>query len=264
MSEENQKVQDNQTQGEKSGIFGGLSSVKNTVKAVSGIAADGVGSVAKKAAGIATDEQTKKIAAEMLLHSGKHIAVSTGKLAGVLVLFVLTNLLLSVFLFYHAGLFGKLVGVPLGFAFMIYAVIRAYTVVRIDTARAVYDQFLTPLLRQTCTQITERASQLDTNGKTQDQVTDFLSALPEQFGNRCPRLIRNGISFLLSRIPVSEILSNMEQTISNGNQEQAGKMLFDNINGYVHKSIFQQNKLSAVFWILLANVLSLLLIGIIF
>ncbi|MDR1959373.1 MAG: hypothetical protein LBQ54_10105 [Planctomycetaceae bacterium] len=49
MSEENQKVQDDQTVEEKSNIWGGLNRVKNAAKTVGSAAANGVETAARKA-----------------------------------------------------------------------------------------------------------------------------------------------------------------------------------------------------------------------
>ena len=201
-----------------------------------------------------------KSGTEQLFQGGKLGVQSIGKLAGVFVLFAVTNLVLLGVLYYQTGVSGGILGGLLGCLFTAYAVHRTYCVVLISAAKFVYVRS-SPLFHKICMRIIEHASELDVNEKKREQVIDFSYMMSEQFGNRCPLLIRSGISLLLSRIPMTGMLSDMEQIIASGNREQAGIMLFEKVDHYVHKSIFETNTMKYFFWLLPTNVLLLLGIG---
>lgn len=208
-----------------------------------------------------------------LWHGGKYGARSAGKFIGVLALFAVTNLGLFAFFLYrlfaygysHGDLSWVLAGVLLGILFTAYAVYRAYFVVLVDTSKFVYDRS-TPLFRRICTQIVGHARELydskhDIGGRKLDQVIDFSSLVSEQYGKRCPRLVRNGISFLLTRIPVVGMLFELKQVITDGDREQAGIMLYDKVDRYLHESVFEPNNMRFVFWLLPINVVALIVFG---
>jgi len=202
-------------------------------------------------------------AGQLLQEGGQHGVQSIAKVIGVFLLFVTTNLLLFGFLIYKSGVGGGLFAALFGFLFTIYATYRAYSVVKINTAKFVYTH-ATPLFQRICTRIIERATLLyDTNAGTVEQVVALPTMLDEQFGNRCPRLIHKGVSLLLSRIPVTEILGSMKQNIASVDKDQAGRMLFERIDDYI-QSIFERYSMKYVFWLLPVNVLLLLGIGIVF
>lgn len=212
---------------------------------------------------------------KLLLHGGKFGVRNAGKFGIVILLFAITNLFLFGFVLYrlfaysysHQELGWTLAAMLLGIIITIYAGYRMYFVVLTDMAKFIYSHS-TPLFQEICATIVDHSSELytkkiDADGKKLAHVIDFSTLLSEQYDNRCPRLIKRGILFLLTQIPVIEMLVGIKEVIADGERDQAKKILFQSIDRYLHKSIFNANNIHFIYWLLPINFVGVTTIGMI-
>lgn len=213
----------------------------------------------------------------LLLEGGKFGLNSAGKMIGTLFLFLIVNFVLVLIAAYkflwikytHDNIPPMLFVVALGVACLCYAFYRSYKNVILDVVQMVYRN-ASPLFHVICGQIvshaveflngrtsgvTEQLARLDEDGKKLEQIINVQKIIADKYG-KAPKLIRRSIEFVLRRIPVAGILIDMKDVIASdgSNQEKATMLLHQKIDKYVEESIFSQNNLRWVFWLLPLNI----------
>lgn len=217
----------------------------------------------------------------LLREGGKLGLGSVSRLVAILALFVSVNLILFGYAAYkllwvayshsNAGILFFLI--VLGTAFTAYAGYRAYFGVVLDIAKFVYGNS-SPLFHSICGQIVDHASEfyskhssgvqsgmakIDPDGKNIAKIIDLQKIMTEKYG-KAPRLVRGGVSFVLNRLPIVGMLLELKDVlVADDGKTKATDLLHHKIDRYVEESIFSQNTIRWVFWLLPLNVLAVLL-----
>ncbi len=207
----------------------------------------------------------------LLREGGKRGLGSVGRLLGIMLLFGGINVLLFGYAAYrllwlaysHQNVGTFVVSICLGLLCLAYAGYRAYFGVVLDLAKFVY-QNASPLFHTICGRIVDHASELMTNrsatamdGKMMGKMVDVKNIMAEKYG-KAPRVLQNSVSFILKRIPIAGMLFEMKDVLTPDGKEKATEMLHQRIDRYVEESLFSQNTISWIFWLLPVNVIVLL------
>jgi hypothetical protein len=188
-----------------------------------------------------------------LLRNGGKVGLSgIGRLAGIILLFGFVNLLLLIIALYKQNYAAGGLVLLLGLFCTIYAGKRAYFGIILDLAKFIY-QNASPLFRAICEQIVEQAGKVSGNGRVED-IINVKKLIEEKLG-KAPAIICKGVSLILKRLPIANMLSDMQNVLATESKERAAALLHQKIDKYVEESIFSKNTISWLFWLLPLNVI---------
>jgi len=192
-----------------------------------------------------------------LLREGSKIGLgSVGRLCGILLLFCTVNLLLLGYAIYKWNIGAIALVMILGLLCTAYAGKRTYLIVILDLAKLVYKN-TSPLFHIICAQIVEHISKFREKQAINIQIEKVINVqkiIEDKLG-KVPRIITNSVSFVLKQIPITNMLSDIQNVFVSGDKEQATAFLHEKIDKYVEESIFCKNTITWIFWLLPLNVI---------
>jgi len=197
-----------------------------------------------------------------LLRNGGKVGLSGfGRLIGILLLFSIVNLLLLVYAIYKQNIIACILVVIIGLLCTVYAGKRAYLGIIFDLTKYIY-QNASSLFHVICEQIIDQASKFSGKQSGNVRVENIINVqkiIEDKLG-KAPRIICKGISLLLKRLPIADMLSDLQNVITSEGKERVAVLLHQKIDKYVEESIFSRNTISWIFWLLPLNVIVLLLL----
>jgi len=147
----------------------------------------------------------------------------------------------------------------IGIGLTILACYLTYKYLIMDGLHLVYER-LSPFFVNLSGKIVDRVQKTAT-GKMKIKDAHIEKAfntgdmLTEMYGRKIPGYIRKGISFLVRQIPFSELAFNIKDSIKDRDKEKASELLYNEIDDYVENSIFGNNSMKWLYWLLPLNVI---------
>ncbi|MFV0304387.1 MAG: hypothetical protein ACK5IC_02755 [Moheibacter sp.] len=187
------------------------------------------------------------------------------KLITVIFLFSVTNLLLLFYAIYvlrsdysSGKLPYTLLVLIIGIAVTIFAVYKTYQYIILETLRSLYDS-MTPYVEGIANSIIDKyetysGKEVNLSENQLARTLNYGIILSEKY-QKMPSLLRKSIVFLLNRIPVVGILLDLSDNMSNSTKEEASGILYSRINSYVYDSIFGNNNMKWIWWLLPLNII---------
>jgi hypothetical protein len=149
-----------------------------------------------------------------------------------------------------------------GFGITFFAGYRAYQYAVLDAIGVVY-QGMTPAFKKVSSLIVDKAGNAyDSNKELKDgQLSNSIKVenlLQDKFA-RVPRILKKGIGFILNRVPLVSMLSDLKGEIIDGDREAASSSLYSKMDLFITESVFGSNNTKWVYWLLPLNILIQLL-----
>jgi len=131
-----------------------------------------------------------------------------------------------------------------------------YKYLIIDGLKHAYKQ-MSPFFRKLSGKIVEQSGKVvDNNIKKEhrEKALNIGNMISEIYGRKVPRYVRRGISFIVNRIPYSDLILNIRDTIQNGDKDEASNLLYNEIDNYITYSILGNNSMKWIYWLLPLNI----------
>ncbi len=121
------------------------------------------------------------------------------------------------------------------------------------------------LIKKACNLIIEKVSSIFHSKKEDLKSKDLktlinLQEVYQKVFSKLPKFIVKGITFLLNRIPILDLVLDFKNDIESGNNTLASDKLFTKIDTQIKETIISETSKSWVYWMLPLNVIIVLII----
>ncbi len=149
--------------------------------------------------------------------------------------------------------------VILGILFTIGALYFTYKYLLIDGISVLY-KHAAPFFRKLSTLIIDKVEhiaidKMHISDAHIDKAFNVGNILAETYGQKTPRFAQKGISFIINRIPFTNLILNIKDSIKDRDKEKASSILYNEIDNYIRISILGGNSMKFMYWILPLNIL---------
>lgn len=148
----------------------------------------------------------------------------------------------------------------IGLGVTIYAQYRTYHYVIIDTIRVIYEN-LTPFFEKISAILIDKASGVfkgsEKTSDTQLAKKVNIGKLVNSSFKKMPKILRKGITLVLSKVPIIGMLMAIRNDIVNGDSTIASNKLHQQIDGFISNTIFGNNTIKWIWWLLPLNIIFL-------
>jgi hypothetical protein len=144
----------------------------------------------------------------------------------------------------------------LGVGATAYAAYRAYQYAFIDVVRVIYE-IMSGFFQNICAIIIDKVwaifqDKTKLNNKQLEKAINIGEIVNEQY-KKMPRLLKRGITLVLSKVPVVGTLMTLRNELVEGGKEKASHKLFEKMDGLIG-DFFQANNTRWVWWLLPLNI----------
>jgi hypothetical protein len=144
----------------------------------------------------------------------------------------------------------------LGVGATAYAAYRAYQYAFIDVVRVIYEN-MSGFFQKICAIIIDKVwaifqDKTKLNNKQLEKAINIGEIVNEQY-KKMPRLLKRGITLVLSKVPVVGTLMTLRNELVEGGKEKASHKLFEKMDGLIG-DFFQANNTRWVWWLLPLNI----------
>lgn len=201
---------------------------------------------------------------QLITQGGKLGVTGIKRFIQVVILFSLVNSLLFVYGFVRIISTGVgtekfivlLVVALLGIGTTAYVAYRAYQYAAIDVMRVVYEN-MSGLFQKICAIIIDKVwaifqDKTKLNNKQLEKAINIGEIVNEQY-KKMPRLLKRGITLVLSKVPVVGTLMTLRNELVEGGKEKASHKLFEKMDGFIG-TFFKANNIHWVWWLLPLNI----------
>lgn len=208
---------------------------------------------------------------QLLLNGGQYGVGSLKRFFGVVVLFCITNVLLffyALIRLFMGGVEGSKMTylgllLLLCIGICVYVAYRMYQYVILNVMEMIFNN-LKGLFQKLCSLMIDKAEGLwnakaGTSGAALRQAINFEDLLNNRFV-RMPRILRKGLSMVLSKVPLLGMLADLENEILGGGKEAASQRLYEKMNQFVVDTIFANNDTKWVWWMLPLNIVIVIML----
>jgi len=149
-------------------------------------------------------------------------------------------------------------------AFVIISYIKSYRNAITKTINLAYDKF-NFLLKKLCNLIIEKVDTIfktkKENIKSEDlkKVINVYDIADKTF-TKLPKFVVKGITLLLNRIPIMDLVLDFKNDILQGKKTEASEKLFTKVDTQVKESLLSEASKSWVYWLLPLNIIVVLVI----
>jgi hypothetical protein len=131
-----------------------------------------------------------------------------------------------------------------------------YHYMLISSIKAAYDLFQ-PAVRLVVNQVVDKSENLiAADGFVNKKLvnTPLVSGILSKTYGRLPSFLHRGIAFVLNKAPLVEPFKELQLNLSNENKEQAGDIFFSRINETLNDTVFEDNNLHFLWWLIPLNI----------
>lgn len=145
----------------------------------------------------------------------------------------------------------------IGLVVIVYALSKTYKYVLIDALSTAY-KYLTPLFKKIAVKIIDTviAGGNMITGKDINKSLNVGSLMLEIYGKKAPKYVQKGIQLVLNIIPFNSFLISMQKELSEKKDNKTlSEILYKYMDSYIVNSIFKENTMKWMIWLLIANIL---------
>lgn len=147
--------------------------------------------------------------------------------------------------------FGLILISVLGALFTIIALYFTYKYLVTDGLTMLYKQ-ASPFFMRLCSIIGEKIRMKDTHIEKAINVGGIIG---EVYGQKIPRPAQKGITFIVNRIPFSDIILNIKNGIGDREEQKISSVVYEQVDSYIINSILGNNSMKWILWLLPINAL---------
>lgn len=215
-------------------------------------------------------EKTLNRTLPFLKEAGKYSFSATAKVAGILVLFSIVNLILLIYGFYYFfesdysanRLYLLIAMIAIAVFCTIFSCIKMYHFVIIDAARVYFgkiDDFKTKIAEKIINRLERGMNNNDINKTPVNQMINVADVATELYG-KVPKFVVKIFNFIVMKIPLMDFSSEIKQHIDSGNKDAATKHFVTKTNEFFKENIFDKNNTRIVYITLILNIVLHILI----
>lgn len=200
-----------------------------------------------------------------LKNSGKEGLKTIKKMVFAIFLFVATNTFLGFYAIYRiitssfegSRLLFFFITIGLCVGFVLFAVSKSYSFAIVDAIRIGYNK-VNFLLKKACVLIVDKAEVAFTamgNASNKDLSKAInVYDISKKIFDKVPTFIsKRIIAIITDKVPIIDLVSGLKNDIVGGNKEEASDKLFVQIDGKIKSTVFEENNIKWIFWLLPLN-----------
>jgi len=144
----------------------------------------------------------------------------------------------------------------IGVVIIVFAFTKTYRYILIDALSVAY-RYLTPLFKKISIKIINIvvAGGNKITGRDINKSLNVGSLMLEIYGKKAPGYVQKGLQLVLNIIPFGSFLTSMQKELSEKkNNKVLSEILYKYMDEYIINSIFKENTMKWMLWLLLANI----------
>ena len=88
-----------------------------------------------------------------------------------------------------------------------------------------------------------------------NKLFDVGAILTDVYGQKIPFVVQKSLAFLVNKIPLSELLFNIKDTLKDRDSEKASILLYNQMDNYIQGSLLGKGSMKWIFWFLPLNII---------